>query len=79
MQIQPVGLTQDSKLLQELPPITRIRYVAPPDVGRLNQADFRATVDLANVPQGREVVVPVTVTSTVGGVSCSTCSRGPSG
>jgi YbbR domain-containing protein len=66
--IVPVGLPEDRTLLNELPTVTRIGYVAPSDVGRLNASDFQATVDLSNVPVGREVSVPVSVTSTVGGV-----------
>ncbi len=66
--IVPVGLSEDQTLLNELPPVTRIGYVAPSDVGRLTASDFQATVDLSNVPVGREVSVPVSVTSPVGGV-----------
>jgi len=66
--IVPVGLSEDRTLLNELPTLTRIGYVAPSELGRLNASDFTATVDLSNVPVGREVSVPVSVTSSVGGV-----------
>jgi YbbR domain-containing protein len=66
--IVPVGLSEDRTLVSELPAVTRIGYVAPSDAGRLTASDFKATVDLSNVPVGREVSVPVSVTSTIGGV-----------
>src|SRR5262245_36506239 len=66
--ITAVGLTEDRTLLNELPSVAQISYVGPSDVGRLTASDFQATVDLSNVPVGRETSVPVTVTSAVGGV-----------
>jgi YbbR domain-containing protein len=45
--------------------VTRIRYVAPPDLGfRIEATTFTASVDLSKVqPTGAPVLVPVTVTT----------------
>jgi YbbR domain-containing protein len=66
--ITTVGLTEDRTLLNDLPSVSEISYVGPSDVGRLTASDFQATVDLSNVPVGRETSVPVSVTSAIGGV-----------
>ena len=61
-------LPQDATLLENPPSVNRVRYVAPADVGRLTADDFRAEIDLRNVPHGQPVQVPVSVRALVGGV-----------
>ena len=54
----------------ELRDVEQIRYIAPADAGRLTAADFRVTVDLANVkPDAVPVSVRVNVESIVPGVT----------
>lgn len=50
--------------------VTRIRYVAPPDLGlRIDSSTFRATVNLANVdPSGGSVPLKVAVVAVVPGI-----------
>jgi YbbR domain-containing protein len=67
IQIIP-NLPEDATLLENPPPVNRVRYVAPADVSRLTPDDFRAEIDLRNVTHGQPVQVPVSVRSLVGGV-----------
>lgn len=62
----PIGIVNapnDVIVLSNLGSVTRIQYVAPPDLGlRIDTASFRATVDLAGVdPSGGPVTLGVTV------------------
>lgn len=63
--IQTVDQPQGAFLLEELPDVTVVRYLAPSEVaGRVSNADFRAEVDLASVEPARggaPVRVPVMV------------------
>lgn len=65
LQIQTVDQPQGAFLLEELPNVTVVRYLAPAEVaGRVSNADFRAEVDLSSVepaPGGAPVRVAVTV------------------
>ena len=63
VQINPVNQPSDVILLDNLGSVSRIRYVAPPDLGlRIDSGSFRATVDLANVtPTGAPVTLDVSV------------------
>lgn len=65
LQIQTVDQPQGAFLLEELPDVTVVRYLAPSEVaGRVSDADFRAEVDLASVepaPGGAPVRVAVSV------------------
>jgi YbbR domain-containing protein len=63
VQISPVNQPSDVILLDNLGSVSRIRYVAPPDLGlRIDSGSFSATVDLANVtPTGAPVTLDVTV------------------
>lgn len=62
----PIGIenaSSDVIVLSDLGAVTRIRYVAPPDLGlRIDSESFQATVDLADVePTGGPVSLDVTV------------------
>ena len=62
----PIGVRNapsDVIVLSDLGSVTRIQYVAPPDLGlRIDTATFQATVDLAGVnPNGGPVSLGVTV------------------
>jgi YbbR domain-containing protein len=62
----PIGIKNapsDVIVLSDLGSVTRIQYVAPPDLGlRIDTATFQATVDLAGVdPTGGPVSLGVTV------------------
>lgn len=62
----PIGIENapaDVIVLSNLGAVTRIQYVAPPDLGlRIESSSFRATVDLADVdPTAEPVTLPVTV------------------
>ena len=62
----PIGIRNapsDIIVLSDLGSVTRIQYVAPPDLGlRIDTATFQATVDLAGVdPTGGPVSLGVTV------------------
>jgi YbbR domain-containing protein len=63
--IQTLEQPQGAFLLEELPDVTLVRYLAPAEVaGRVSNADFRAEVDLSTVepaPGGAPVRVAVTV------------------
>jgi len=65
LQIQTVDQPQGAFLLEELPDVTVVRYLAPAEVaGRVSEADFRAEVDLSSVepaPGGAPVRVAVAV------------------
>jgi YbbR domain-containing protein len=63
VQINPVNQPSNVILLDSLGSVSRIRYVAPPDLGlRIDSGSFSATVDLANVtPTGAPVTLDVTV------------------
>ena len=63
VQINPVNQPSDVILLDSLGSVSRIRYVAPPDLGlRIDSGSFSATVDLGNVtPTGAPVTLDVTV------------------
>jgi YbbR domain-containing protein len=66
--IEPVNQPADAFILDVMPEVTGIRYVAPVDAAnRLSSASFTATVDLASVdPRSTApyVSVPVVVTAT---------------
>jgi YbbR domain-containing protein len=62
----PIGIENappDVIVLSNLGSVTRIQYVAPPDLGlRIDNSSFRATVNLAGVdPAAGSVTLPVTV------------------
>jgi YbbR domain-containing protein len=64
----PIGIENppaDVIVLSPLGAVTRIRYVAPPDLGlRIDTLSFKATIDLKDVDPGRgSVTLPVTVTA----------------
>jgi YbbR domain-containing protein len=63
VQINPVNQPSNVILLDSLGSVSRIRYVAPPDLGlRIDSGSFSATVDLGNVtPTGAPVTLDVTV------------------
>jgi YbbR domain-containing protein len=63
--IQYANAPADVVVLSNPGSVTRIRYVAPPDLGFLvNSTTFAASVDLSKVqPTGAPVLVPVTVTT----------------
>jgi YbbR domain-containing protein len=65
LQIQTLEQPQGAFLLEELPNVTVVRYLAPAEVaGRVSNADFRAEADLSSVepaPGGAPVRVAVTV------------------
>jgi YbbR domain-containing protein len=63
VQIEIANAPDDVVVLSEPGAVTRIRYVAPPDLGlRIDSRTFRASVDLSNVePTGQPVSVQVTV------------------
>jgi YbbR domain-containing protein len=48
--ITPVNPPADAVIVNQLPDVERIQYIAPADLGRLRAEDFRATVDLAGLP-----------------------------
>jgi YbbR domain-containing protein len=49
--IEARGQPEDAFLLSQLGQVTRVRYIAPPDV-TVNSLSFNAWVDLSNVPLG---------------------------
>src|SRR5207247_5519403 len=61
VQIGPINQPPDVIVLSNLGAVSRIRYVASPELGlRIDSASFRATVDLANVaPTGEPVSLDV--------------------
>jgi YbbR domain-containing protein len=64
----PIGIENapaDVIILSPLGAVTRIRYVAPPDLGlRIDTSSFKATIDLKGVDPSRgSVTLPVTVTA----------------
>jgi YbbR domain-containing protein len=64
----PIGIENapaDVIVLSPLGAVTRIRYVAPPDLGlRIDTSSFKATIDLKGVDPSRgSVTLPVTVTA----------------
>src|SRR3954449_7492886 len=63
--IQYANSTADVVVLSNPGSVTRIRYVAPPDLGfRVDSTTFAATIDVGKVdPTGVPVLVPVTVTT----------------
>src|SRR5215213_6860068 len=63
--INVVNQPADASVLGNLPPVTRIRYVANGDAGAPPTPDsFRATIDLANVdPAAGSTYVKIDVTS----------------
>lgn len=63
VRIDPVNAPADVIVLSNPGSVTRIRYVAPADLGlRIDSSTFRASVDLADVdPSGRTVTLDVTV------------------
>jgi YbbR domain-containing protein len=63
--IQYANAPADVVVLSNPGSVTRIRYVAPPDLGfRIEATTFTASVDLSKVqPTGAPVLVPVTVTT----------------
>ncbi|MBI2782036.1 MAG: hypothetical protein HYX55_09620 [Chloroflexi bacterium] len=63
--IQIANASGDVIVLSNTGAVTRIRYVAPPDLGlRIDSSTFRASVDLAGVqPTGDRVSLNVTVTA----------------
>lgn len=65
--IEPIRQPAGGFLLDRLPDVTAVRYVAPAEtVGRIGAGDFRATVDLSGLtprPGGPPVEVPVRVES----------------
>jgi YbbR domain-containing protein len=48
--ITPVNAPQDAVIVNQLPDVERVQYIAPADLGRLRAEDFRATVDLSGLP-----------------------------
>jgi YbbR domain-containing protein len=63
--IDPLNVPTTARLSDNLPEVTRIRYVAVGDASSRASADtFRATIDLANVdPEGGPTFVPIKVES----------------
>ena len=62
--VVPVNKPSDTVITNTLKDVEQIRYVAPADLGRLREEDFRATIDLANVkPDGTPVILRVNVTA----------------
>jgi len=62
--VDAIRLPAGAALLNQIEPVTQIRYRAPLDVGVLSPDSFRATVDLSDVqaePGGPPVAVPVAV------------------
>jgi YbbR domain-containing protein len=65
IQIAPLNVPTTARLSDNLPEVTRVRYVAVGDASSRASADtFRATIDLANVdPEGGPTFVPIKVES----------------
>jgi YbbR domain-containing protein len=62
--VTPVNQPADTVITNTLRDVEEIRYLAPADVGRLREDDFRATVDLENVkPDANPVSLRVNVTT----------------
>ena len=60
--VDAIRLPAGAALLNQIEPVTAIRYRAPLDVGVLSPDSFRATVDLSDIqaePGGPPVLVPV--------------------
>ncbi len=61
--ITPVGQPSDTFILEDLPPVTEVRYVSPSGA-RAISSTFKATVDLSNITPGSGAKsVPVDVQS----------------
>jgi YbbR domain-containing protein len=65
VQIEPLNVPTTARLSDNLPDVTRIRYVSIGDASsRASAESFQATIDLANVdPQGGPTPVPIRVQS----------------
>jgi len=68
IRIDPLGLTEDATVIEDLPPVTLIRYTVIGDVPFLTPDNFRAEVDLSNAQRDVPVTVSVRVRSLIGGV-----------
>ena len=68
VQIDPLNVPTTARLSDNLPEVTRIRYVAVGDASsRASAESFQATIDLANIdPQGGPQFVPIRVQSVDG-------------
>ena len=63
IKVDPVGKPPDTVLLSPIPPVTSVRYFAPPDVNPVT-GTFIASIDLSDVdPLAGTTSVPVTVKS----------------
>ena len=62
--VTPVNQPADTVITNQLRDVGEVRYIAPADLGRLQAEDFRATVDLSNIPPDiKPVAVPVQLTA----------------
>ena len=50
IRVDAINLPPGTVVTNQLKTVDEVRYVAPADLGRLTAQDFRATVDLSNVP-----------------------------
>jgi YbbR domain-containing protein len=69
--VDPIRPPAGATLINELDPVTTIRYRAPLEVGVLSPDSFRATVDLSRIEAeagGPQVTVPVTLIAVDPGV-----------
>ena len=50
IRVDAINLPAGTVVTNQLRPVDEVRYVAPADLGRLTAQDFKATVDLSDVP-----------------------------